>query len=234
MATETNKLVEIAKSSAIAKYTSEHNTEADYETFMNLETDEDLMNSMFVIWEPFERCDIAALQEYVESEFSTTLALLENTIKTVFVNVNEINLRVKLTDVENNITTVETDVADFEECPVCGSSDDRLGHCSEAFFDSIEEARAAVSEEVKFSWSKNALKTKSHEQFGQKSYVMFGDTNTPTIIFGEQFSVAFSDHYGFDEEDRQLLKNMEAGDSLQLSPQWFVVCTMINKNISLI
>ena len=69
----------MAKVYAIATYTSsEHNSAKDYDDFMELETDNDLINSMFIIWEPFETYSLDNLQDYVESEFSTTLTLLKS------------------------------------------------------------------------------------------------------------------------------------------------------------
>lgn len=74
-----NKLIKMAKAQAIAKYTSsEHNSHQDYDDFMELKTDNDLINSMFIIWEPFETYGLDDLQDYMEGEFSTTLTLLKS------------------------------------------------------------------------------------------------------------------------------------------------------------
>lgn len=84
-----NKLIDVAKASAIAKYTTKHNTAKDYDDFMELKNDNDLINSMFIIWEPFETYRLDDIQYYMESEYSTTLELLQNTLKTLLVNVDE-------------------------------------------------------------------------------------------------------------------------------------------------
>lgn len=82
---------------------------------------------------------------------------------------------------------------------------------------------------VEFNWEDNADMMEKHIQ-GQRSYVMFNkDYNTPTIVAEDQFISAFSDEYGFDDEDRQKLADMELGDKIQLSEQWFVVCSMVNQ-----
>lgn len=80
-----------------------------------------------------------------------------------------------------------------------------------------------------FDWTKasNAL-----NQEGERAYVMFeNDTNGIVIVLERDFDSAFSDEYGFDENDRLSLQELELGWRLDLSSQWFVVCSKINPSM---
>lgn len=79
MATDT--LIEMAKAHAISTFTCEHNLDKDYDDFMELKTAQDLISSTFTIWEPFEYVELSELQKLVETEFTTTLALLKKAIQ---------------------------------------------------------------------------------------------------------------------------------------------------------
>ena len=80
-----------------------------------------------------------------------------------------------------------------------------------------------------FDWTKasNAL-----NEEGGRAYVMFeNDTNGMVVVLESEFDSAFSDAYGFDENDRLSLKELELGWRLDLSGQWFVVHSKINSSM---